>query len=278
MYGYIYITTNLINNKKYIGKHKSEIFDTKYYGSGILLKKSIKKYGIENFKVEILDVANSKDELNKLEIAYIDKFDCVQNKNFYNMSKGGDGGDVVAHLSPKEKEMFYKNRPNGMSGKNHSLDSIEKIKKSLKGKFKGIPKSETHKKKISDGNKGKHVGKKSGFKGKKHSEETKEKLRNARFGKTSPRKDAILSEETINKMSESKKGVYKREKHPLAKKCLLVQPNGEEFIFKCLNDLKDFVKDDMSSSLVKTLVRTGNPYKTNRTSKKYLEGTAIKYL
>lgn len=34
MYGYIYLTTNLINGKKYIGKHKSLTFDDSYFGSG----------------------------------------------------------------------------------------------------------------------------------------------------------------------------------------------------------------------------------------------------
>lgn len=36
MYGYIYITRNLINKKIYIGKHKSEKYDSSYYGSGKL--------------------------------------------------------------------------------------------------------------------------------------------------------------------------------------------------------------------------------------------------
>ena len=34
MYGYIYITTNLINGMKYIGKHKASMFDPAYKGSG----------------------------------------------------------------------------------------------------------------------------------------------------------------------------------------------------------------------------------------------------
>ena len=43
MYGYIYKTTDLRNNKIYVGQHKSEIFDTSYYGSGKIIKKIIKK-------------------------------------------------------------------------------------------------------------------------------------------------------------------------------------------------------------------------------------------
>lgn len=37
MYGYIYLTTNLLNNRMYIGKHKSDIYDKSYYGSGKIL-------------------------------------------------------------------------------------------------------------------------------------------------------------------------------------------------------------------------------------------------
>lgn len=43
MYGYIYKTTNLINNKIYIGQHKHEKFDIKYFGSGYALVNAIKK-------------------------------------------------------------------------------------------------------------------------------------------------------------------------------------------------------------------------------------------
>ena len=67
-YGFIYITTNMINGKKYIGQ---KIFDNKfnnYLGSGKLLKQAIKKYGKKNFYREIITITYNKNELNKLEI------------------------------------------------------------------------------------------------------------------------------------------------------------------------------------------------------------------
>lgn len=67
MYGYIYLTTNLINNKKYIGRHKSPIKDNSYYGSGKIIKEALKKYGKENFSVEILEECNTKEELFEKE-------------------------------------------------------------------------------------------------------------------------------------------------------------------------------------------------------------------
>lgn len=43
MYGYIYKTTNLINGKIYIGQHKSEEYDSSYYGSGKKILRALKK-------------------------------------------------------------------------------------------------------------------------------------------------------------------------------------------------------------------------------------------
>ena len=46
MFGYIYITTNLITNRKYIGQHRSKTFDfINYKGSGKILRKAFKKEG-----------------------------------------------------------------------------------------------------------------------------------------------------------------------------------------------------------------------------------------
>ena len=56
MYGYIYKITNKINGKFYIGKHKytGPGLDPKYMGSGVQIKNAIRKYGKENFVVELL--------------------------------------------------------------------------------------------------------------------------------------------------------------------------------------------------------------------------------
>ena len=55
MIGYIYKTTNLINNKIYIGKRQKQKFDAGYIGSGKKLKSAIKHYGKNNFKCEIIE-------------------------------------------------------------------------------------------------------------------------------------------------------------------------------------------------------------------------------
>ena len=74
MYGYIYKTTNLINSRSYVGQKKAQSFCSTYYGSGTLLETALQKYGKDNFQIEILCWANTKEELDCLEIEYIKKY------------------------------------------------------------------------------------------------------------------------------------------------------------------------------------------------------------
>lgn len=92
MYGYIYLTTNLLNNKKYIGKHTNKTFNSKYLGSGYLLKQAVKKYGRENFKCELLEECCDKIHLNNREIYWIKYYNACNDPMYYNIAKGGDGG------------------------------------------------------------------------------------------------------------------------------------------------------------------------------------------
>lgn len=103
-YGYIYLTTNLINNKKYIGQHKNKYFNPKYKGSGKLIIEAFKKYGKENFNTEILEWCFSKEEMDEKEKYYIIQYDAVKNPNFYNISEGGEGHCCEAWSKGLNKE------------------------------------------------------------------------------------------------------------------------------------------------------------------------------
>lgn len=93
MYGYIYKTTNLLNNKIYVGQHKFDepFIDKNYYGSGTLLLKAIQKYGKENFKVELLESCDLKQDLNEREKYWIDKLNSTNKEIGYNITSGGEG-------------------------------------------------------------------------------------------------------------------------------------------------------------------------------------------
>lgn len=89
MYGYVYLTTNKINGKKYIGQHASSEFDKSYIGSGKLILQAIKKYGKSNFECVILEECNTQDELDERERYYIEQSNAYSNDDYYNIALGG---------------------------------------------------------------------------------------------------------------------------------------------------------------------------------------------
>lgn len=100
--GIIYQTVNLVNNKKYIGKQWNTL-NKKYLGSGKALKLAIKKYGIQNFRKDVLeDLIDDFTTLSEKEIYYINLYDAVHSKEFYNIASGGTGGKTV------EKQIWTK--------------------------------------------------------------------------------------------------------------------------------------------------------------------------
>ena len=115
MYGFIYITTNLVNKKKYIGQCSYNKVRTEFYlGSGKHIIAAIKKYGKENFSREILCEAENLEELNRLEREYIKLHNAVESREYYNVSPGGK-----ASL--------------GFTGKKHTKERNEKLSQKLKG-------------------------------------------------------------------------------------------------------------------------------------------------
>ena len=96
--GYIYCITNLINEKKYVGKTTYSV--TKRFQEHCRDSKkercerrplydAMNKYGIENFVVkELIECPN--DELDSYEKMYIEKLQ-TYGHNGYNATKGGDG-------------------------------------------------------------------------------------------------------------------------------------------------------------------------------------------
>ena len=92
MYGFIYLTTNKINGKKYIGMCKNT-HQKFYLGSGKILKEAIKKYGKENFERVILQECETFEELSLAEERWIKEYNAVEDENFYNLTSGGFGGN-----------------------------------------------------------------------------------------------------------------------------------------------------------------------------------------
>lgn len=100
----VYCYTNNLNNKKYIGitsrsleeRERNHIYESrnksnKCYNSPF--KRAIRKYGIQSFNKEILDIVDTLEEACELEKYYIEKFQTYykyKNSNGYNATIGGE--------------------------------------------------------------------------------------------------------------------------------------------------------------------------------------------
>lgn len=112
---FVYLTTNLVNSKEYVGKHSTnkKIEDDTYLGSGVLISKAISKYGAKNFKREILHICSSEEEAFALEIKEIKERNAVESDMYYNLSVGGDGnssGSITAPGDFKKHPEIYSPR------------------------------------------------------------------------------------------------------------------------------------------------------------------------
>ena len=108
MYGFVYITTNHVNGKQYIGQRKYDKQGKwkEYLGSGIILSRAIEKYGLENFSKEIIEECKTKKILNEREIYWINYYNAVESDNFYNIASGGDGGNTIAGYTDDQRNLL----------------------------------------------------------------------------------------------------------------------------------------------------------------------------
>jgi len=124
----IYLTTNTINNKIYVGQHTGNNLD--YLGSGKYVKRALKKYGSENFKRETLQECTTQNELDAAEIHWIKTLNSTNKEVGYNLELGGRGGvpseETKAKMSIAQKGTFKSNKTKA------------KMSKSSKGRPKTI--------------------------------------------------------------------------------------------------------------------------------------------
>lgn len=206
----IYCYTNKINGKRYVGQTIQKL--RKRHGQHLsgkqLIDKKLKQYGVENFKLEVLHLADmySIDMLEKHYIIYLNTI--VKNGEGYNIASGGSNGNIWINKTDEEIEEIKRKMSEAKKGKyigenNHSF---------------GKRKSEEHKRKISKTLKEKFSKEKNPFFGRKHSEESKRKISEAKKGKfigeNSPNYGKKFSEEHKRKLSEAKKGKYIGENNP----------------------------------------------------------------
>ena len=169
----IYILTNTINGKQYVGKdtnlpkRANQHLNGNNKGSQAI-HRAIKKYSADNFEVEIIPYPNVPHQIlcwfERSHIAQLDSF-----RNGYNQTLGGEGspGFKQSEETKRKRSARISGKRHPLFGKNHTPESREKMSKSQRGR--------------------------------KHSPETRKKMSKAHKGHT-------VSKETRKKISESRKG------------------------------------------------------------------------
>jgi len=87
----IYEIRNRINGKIYIGVHKTNDLEDEYMGSGVILKRAISKYGVENFEKKIIETFVDAKSAYEREKEIVDA-DFLKRCDTYNLNCGGHGG------------------------------------------------------------------------------------------------------------------------------------------------------------------------------------------
>jgi group I intron endonuclease len=135
----IYKITNLVNGKIYVGK--DAVNNPKYLGSGLILENAVRKYGVDNFKKEILEECNSLEELSQRESFWINKLNSTNRKIGYNITNGGEGGDTFSNQSNERKKEILEKR----SISSRDIFSSEEYRKKLSVASKKLWKNPKHK-------------------------------------------------------------------------------------------------------------------------------------
>lgn len=172
-YHYIYKIICNVTGKYYIGMHSCSNLEDGYMGSGVKIRRSLNKYGIENHTKEILEFLNDRETLKKREFEIINE-ELIQDPLCMNLQLGGGGG-----FSSKEHRIKFiiGTRIGGTKGgsihkqklindpeykikvSNRSRESMKKTHS--EGKFKNNWTDKLHteetKKKMSESSKGKGI-------------------------------------------------------------------------------------------------------------------------
>jgi len=215
----IYKATNTGNGKIYIGQTIQSLHlrrldherKANLYKSTSYFHAAIRKYGVEAFEWEVIDRAETADDLNKKESFWIDRLKTNKKEFGYNLTTGGDSTKLNDETKKKLSEIntgfknpnFGKKRSSetrlkmslSQRGKKKPTESIERMRKSLTGK--------KHPPEVVEKRRQKMLGR-------KWKPESIEKTRQANLG-------SKRTDESRKKMSDARKGRFIGELCPTAK-------------------------------------------------------------
>ena len=159
--GYIYLITNTINKKQYVGQTRRADVEERWRQHrsnktvGPYLKSAYERYGYDNFKYQIICICFDED-CDKYEEEYIKKFNTLS-PNGYNLKGGGHFSkhhpDTIVKMSESIKKVWTEEKRKEMSerfkgvnnhsyGKKTSEETKEKLRNSHKNYWKNMSKEE----------------------------------------------------------------------------------------------------------------------------------------
>lgn len=190
MHHYVYRVTNTFLNKHYYGSRTcatDPVDDIrKYLTSSKCVKKDITEHGIDNFKLKIVFVTESRNDAYRLENKCHVRFNVSCNPNFYNKSiqtLTGFSFHGCKHSVTTRKKMSIDRKGSSPwnKDKKYNMTREERQIKFTSRSFLGKKHTDEAKNKMKSYQRAnKRFGEDNSFFGKKHTEETKQILSNMR--------------------------------------------------------------------------------------------------
>lgn len=183
----IYLITNLVNSKKYVGQTlqgreerrwlEHSVF---YLNDNKILHNAIKKHGSENFEFKVIETDIPEGLIDERERYYIKYYNTFYiNGQGYNMTEGGQGVHGYLHTEETKQQIKESNLTAWQRIKEEEPERYAQLCLNRSLSNKGKPKSDAHKALLSK-IASERTGEKNPFFGKHFSEKSKELLREAK--------------------------------------------------------------------------------------------------
>lgn len=203
---YIYLITNRVNSKTYIGQSKDITKRWSDHRRAVLnnnpkqiVHHAMIKYGLNDFVFEVIFGSKTQDDINWAEEYFIQHYDSTNSEKGYNLTNGGSVAPKTEEWKRKVSEKLMghevtQETRDKVSRGNTGKVRTDEFKKNVGEFHKGKIVSEETREKLSTLNKGNR-----NWLGKKHTDESKQKVSKANKGRRP-------AEITIQKSLEKTKG------------------------------------------------------------------------
>lgn len=180
----VYLLTNTVNGKRYVGKASdpsarwAKHLHNVNQGHDTALYRAVRKHGAKAFVRDVLQECASEAEAFEREVFWIETLGSFGTGG-YNMTAGGEGPAGLVHSEESKALMVHRGASNGMHGQTHSPEARAKISAAAKAQPRVFGRKHT------DKSRAKMSSAAMGHKrcvGRKYSDETREKMSKSHRG------------------------------------------------------------------------------------------------